>query len=66
VAITRHYFSLVVLDFGDTTATDREITADMRRAGGYYVLAHAGRFTIWAWRTPTSAGRPSGRHRVRH
>ncbi len=65
-AITRHYFSLVVLNFGDTAATDREITADMRRGGGYYVLAHAGRFTIWAWRKPTSAGRPSGRHRVSH
>jgi 4-amino-4-deoxy-L-arabinose transferase-like glycosyltransferase len=46
-AIDRHYFSLVVLDFGDTAATDTQITADMRRAGGYQVLARAGQFTIW-------------------
>ena len=54
-AISRHYFSLVILDFGDTAATDREITADMRRAGGYSVMAHAGRFTVWALRGPTPA-----------
>ena len=47
-AITSHHFSLVILDFGDTAATDIQITADMRRVGGYYVLARAGRFTIWA------------------
>jgi hypothetical protein len=49
-AINRHYFSLVVLGFGDTAATDTQITADMHRAGGYYVLARAGEFTIWASR----------------
>jgi hypothetical protein len=59
-AIHDHYFSLVILDFGDTAATDREITADMRRVGGYYVLAHAGRFTVWASREPTSSGDPGG------
>ncbi len=47
-AISRHYFSLVILDFGDTAATDLQITGDMRRAGGYHVLARAGQFTIWA------------------
>src|ERR1039457_3483584 len=47
-AISHHYFSLVILDFGDTPATDRAITADMRRAGGYHIRARAGRFTIWA------------------
>ncbi len=46
-AINRHYFSLVILTFEDTPATDGEITADMRHAGGYYLLAHA-------------AGSPSG------
>jgi 4-amino-4-deoxy-L-arabinose transferase-like glycosyltransferase len=51
-AIGSHYFSLVILDFGDTSATDTQIAADMRHAGGYYVLARAGRFTIWAARTP--------------
>jgi hypothetical protein len=47
-AIARHYFSLVILDFRDTAATDHEITADMALAGGYYVLTRAGAFTIWA------------------
>jgi hypothetical protein len=63
-AISGHRFSLVILDFGDTAATDSQITADMRHAGGYYVLARAGRFTVWAWRMPTP-DRPSGGHRVR-
>lgn len=55
-AITSHYFSLVILDFGDTAAADQQIAADIRRAGGYYVLARAGRFTIWASRKPTPSG----------
>jgi len=55
-AISRHQFSLVILDFGDTAATDIQITADMRRAGGYYVLARAGRFTIWASREHAAPG----------
>ena len=57
-AIGRHDFSLVILDFGDTAATDHAITADMRRSGGYYVLARAGRFTVWASREPTRSGLP--------
>jgi hypothetical protein len=61
-AISRQYFSLVILDFGDTAAADVLITADMRRAGGYYVLARAGPFTIWAARTPALAGGDRGRH----
>jgi hypothetical protein len=64
-AISSHYFSLVILDFGDTAAADREIVADMRDAGGYYVLAHVGRFTIWAWQGPAGArqaGGDDGRH----
>src|ERR1039457_5765159 len=44
----RHYFSLVILNFRDSAAGDRQITADMRHVGGYYVLARPGRFTIWA------------------
>ena len=47
-AIDRHYFALVILNFGDTKSTDLQVTADMRKAGGYYVLAHAGQFTVWA------------------
>jgi hypothetical protein len=56
-AISQHYFSLVILDFGDTAATDRQITADMARAGGYSILAKVGPFTIWA---ADSATRPGG------
>jgi len=62
-AISSHHFSLVILDFGDTAATDIQITADMRRVAGYYVLARAGPFTIWAWREPTpSSGGNHGRY----
>jgi hypothetical protein len=64
-AINRHYFSLVILNFGDTVAADREIVADMRNTGGYYVLAHPGRFTVWAWRESARArqsGGDDGRH----
>ena len=59
-AINDHYFSLVILNFGDTAATDTQITADMRHAGGYYVLARTGRFTIWASRTPTPSQQSGG------
>ena len=64
-AISSHYFSLVILDFGDTATADAQITADMRRAGGYYVLARAGRFTVWASRVLTPARSP-GRHLGRY
>jgi hypothetical protein len=47
-AIDHHYFSLVIFNFGDTATVDRQVTADMRQAGGYYVLGRPGRFTIWA------------------
>ena len=47
-AIARHHFALIILDFGDTAATDDLIVADLRRSGGYRVLARAGRFTVWA------------------
>ncbi len=63
-AIDRHYFSLVILDFGDTEAVDTKITADMRAAGGYYVLGRAGRFTVWAARAAAPA-RPSRGNHVR-
>ena len=59
-AINSRYFSLVILNFGDTAATDKVITADMRHAGGYYVLARAGRFTIWASREATPVRQSRG------
>jgi hypothetical protein len=52
----------VILCFGDTAATDRQITADMRHAGGYYVLARAGRFTVWASRESGPARQSGGSH----
>jgi Dolichyl-phosphate-mannose-protein mannosyltransferase len=55
-AIDRHYFSLVILDFGDTAAADRQITAALRRAGGYYVVARTGPYIIWASEEPTRPG----------
>jgi len=55
-AIDSHYFALVILDFGDTAGIDRQITADMRHAGDYSILASAGRFTIWASRLPEPGG----------
>jgi Dolichyl-phosphate-mannose-protein mannosyltransferase len=64
-AINHRYFSLVILDFGDTAATDTQIAADMQHAGGYYVVARAGRFIIWAWRGPMPTRLSEG-HRVRH
>jgi 4-amino-4-deoxy-L-arabinose transferase-like glycosyltransferase len=59
-AINSRYFSLVILNFGDTAVTDRLITADMRRAGGYYVLIRDGRFTVWAARESTSVTQLGG------
>jgi Dolichyl-phosphate-mannose-protein mannosyltransferase len=46
-AIGRHYFGLVILDDGDTAATDALIVADLRHIGGYRELPRAGRFTVW-------------------
>ncbi len=50
-AIAQHHFALIILNFGDTEAADQEIAADLQRTGGYRVLAHAGRFTVWAAQT---------------
>jgi hypothetical protein len=59
-AINNHSFALVILNFGDTAATDTQITADMRHAGGYYVLARAGHFTIWTSRESAPAHSSGG------
>jgi MFS family permease len=61
-AIDSHYFSLVILNFGDTAATDREITRDIRHAGGYYILARSGRFTVWALTESSPARQGGGLH----
>ena len=63
-AISSHAFSLVVLDFADTAATDNQITADMRHAGGYYVLDRVGPYTVWAVRSPAPS-QPNGSDHAR-
>jgi hypothetical protein len=61
-AIARHYFSLVVLDFGATANLDAQITADLRLAGGYREVAvlppAAGGYRIWAYEPGQPAGGP--------
>jgi 4-amino-4-deoxy-L-arabinose transferase-like glycosyltransferase len=60
-AIKRRYFSLIALNFGDTAAIDNRITADIRRYGGYHIVAEMpyadkfgkGQYTVWA-RSPAS------------
>jgi 4-amino-4-deoxy-L-arabinose transferase-like glycosyltransferase len=61
-AIYHHYFSLVILDFGDTVAADRQIVSDMRHAGSYHVLGRAGSFVVWASLHPASARQAGSRH----
>ncbi len=59
-AIDDHYFSLIILDFGDTASMDKNITQDIRQSGDYRVIAEArywdkfgiGQFTIWAYQPP--------------
>ena len=60
-AIDNHYFSLVILNFGDTAATDAIIRADMHHAGGYYILARSGHFIVWATQTPVTPRATGGR-----
>jgi hypothetical protein len=59
-AIRSHYFALVILDDGDTAATDALIVADLRHTGGYRELARAGRFTVWV------RDQADGSHRGHH
>ncbi|MGD0603630.1 MAG: hypothetical protein ABSA53_08530 [Streptosporangiaceae bacterium] len=73
MAINNHFFSLIILDFGDTASIDRAITADIRGAGDYHVIAEApywdkfgtGQFTIWAYEPRPGSGRPQP-HLTRH
>jgi hypothetical protein len=56
-AVLDHYFSLIVLDFGDTARIDSYVTEAIRQSGDYHVIAEApdwdsfgtGQFTIWAY-----------------
>jgi MFS family permease len=69
-AIDNHYFSLIILDYGDTASVDHALAGNIRRAG-YKVIAEApywdrfgtGQFTVWAYQRPTTPpGRSSGQH----
>ena len=77
-AIARHYFRLIVLDFGDTAHTDSAVTADLRKAGGYHLIAElpywdrfgVGQFTVWLYRpaaatTSVRLANSNRRHRER-
>jgi hypothetical protein len=63
-AIRNHYFSLIILDFGDTANIDSSITKAMRQSGDYHVIAVAqdwdsygvGQYTIWAYQPPARQG----------
>ena len=65
-AIARHYFSLVILDFGATPRLDNLISADLEQAGGYRITAvvHSASqtYTIWAHGAPGQPGGPDGHH----
>jgi hypothetical protein len=59
-AISRHYFSLIVLDFEATPQTDHSLTADIRGSGSYKVVdvvaTSVGQYTIWAYQRPHQQG----------
>ncbi len=61
-AIRAQYFTVIVLAFGDTEATDRVITADLRRYGGYRLTSvlpyrtRVGRGTYRIWTLVSPAG----------
>ena len=63
-AVRQHFFTLIILDFGDTAHTDGVITSVISRSRGYQVIAElpywdkfgSGRFTVWAY-APAAARR---------
>jgi len=71
--IAKGYFSLVALNFADTTALDRQIAADLRRNHHYHIIQVVpygveippigiGDYVIWQYRAGTSpaGGTPTG------
>jgi hypothetical protein len=50
-AIAQHYFSVVVLSFSQTLATDDVIAVDLSRASGYSLVArvHSGTTVFYVW-----------------
>jgi hypothetical protein len=60
-AIARHYFSLVILSFGQTPAADDAIALDLSQAGGYRLAAkvRSGTTVFYVWRyEPLLIGAP--------
>jgi hypothetical protein len=64
-AIKERRFTFIVLDFGDTAGTDKEIVADIGKYGGYRLVATipfqtaagAGQYEVWEnLRVPLPAG----------
>jgi dolichyl-phosphate-mannose-protein mannosyltransferase len=63
-AVLDHYFSLVVLDFGDTAGVDSIVTKAIHQSGDYHVIAEApywdsfgvGQFTVWAYQPKAGPG----------
>jgi hypothetical protein len=59
-AVDQHYFSLIIVNFTDTAATDGAIVSDMGNTGDYRVVAVAsstvGQYTIWAYEPLPSTG----------
>jgi Dolichyl-phosphate-mannose-protein mannosyltransferase len=66
-AVQHHYFTLIILDFGDTAQVDSLITSVISASGDYRVIAElpywdkfgTGRFTVWAYEPPAQR---SGKH----
>jgi hypothetical protein len=71
-AIMHHYFAMIILDFGDTAQMDRTITASIKQAGTYHVIAElpywdkfgVGQFTVWTY-SPTATAHTATAHTAR-
>lgn len=65
-AVAHHYFSLIILNFNDTTQADAEIITYMQQAGNYQVIdvapSSVGQYTIWAYEPPKPSTRDYGRN----
>jgi hypothetical protein len=62
-AISRHYFSLVILSFSETAVMDQSILGALRKTDGYHRLRDVpyggpvpGTYTIWAYTAPARRG----------
>jgi 4-amino-4-deoxy-L-arabinose transferase-like glycosyltransferase len=55
--ITANYFSLIALNYADTTTLDHQITTDLRQTHRYHIIAvipyGSGTYIIWRYEPPT-------------